>query len=113
VATDNNAAALIAMRRNAEHHGLAVEVVATDGAQGIDGPFDLVLCNPPFHQGFTMEDTLTARFLADTAQVLSPQGAALFVVNAFIGLEKEACKHFKQVSVLAHNRSFKLVRLSQ
>lgn len=112
VATDTNAAALAAMQRNADAYGLAVDVIAADGVQGVQGPFDLVLCNPPFHQGFAIEQTLTTRFLADTARVLSAQGAALFVVNTFIPLEKEAQPYFSRIGVLAHNRSFKLVRLA-
>lgn len=111
VATDNNAAALLAMKRNADHHGINVEIVADDAGQSLSGFFDLVLCNPPFHQGFSVADDLTEKFLRSARRLLSSQGAALFVVNTFIGIEKKAAQHFSSVKVLANNGSFKLVLL--
>ena len=111
VATDNNAAALLAMKCNADHHGINVEIVADDAGQSLGGFFDLVLCNPPFHQGFSVAGDLTEKFLRSARRLLSSQGAALFVVNTFIGIEKKAQPHFSSVKVLANNGSFKLVLL--
>jgi 16S rRNA (guanine1207-N2)-methyltransferase len=111
VATDNNAAALSAIKRNADHYGIAVDVVADDAGKSLDGVFDLVLCNPPFHQGFSVAGDLTDKFLLSARRLLAPKGVALFVVNAFIGIEKKAAGHFSHVNVLAHNGSFKLVIL--
>ncbi|HQQ75505.1 MAG TPA: methyltransferase [Pseudomonadales bacterium] len=111
VATDNNAAALLAMQRNADYHGINVEVVADDAGQSLSGFFDLVLCNPPFHQGFSVAGDLTEKFLRSARRLLSTQGTALFVVNTFIGIEKKAVQHFSLVKVLANNGSFKLVLL--
>lgn len=111
VATDNNAAALLAMKKNAEYLGIDVDVVAADAGSVLDGLFDIVLCNPPFHQGFSVAGDLTDKFLLGTRRLLSPKGAALFVVNTFIGLEKKAAAHFSSVTLLANNRSFKLLLL--
>ena len=111
VATDNNAAALLAMKCNADHQGINVKIVADDAGQSLSGFFDLVLCNPPFHQGFSVAGDLTEKFLRSARRLLSSQGAALFVVNTFIGIEKKAAQHFASVKVLANNGSFKLVLL--
>jgi release factor glutamine methyltransferase len=48
VATDASAAALALARENAEANGLDVELVHTDLLDGVDGPFDLVVSNPPY-----------------------------------------------------------------
>jgi release factor glutamine methyltransferase len=50
VATDLSAAALAIARRNAEIHGVAdrVRFVATSSLEGCDGPFDIVVSNPPY-----------------------------------------------------------------
>lgn len=111
VATDNNAAALLAMASNAAHYGMAVEVVADDAGASLQGQFDLVLCNPPFHQGFAVDGGLTDKFLANTSRLLSARGAALFVVNAFVGLEQKARGYFSEVVTLANDRSFKVIML--
>lgn len=50
VGTDLSAGAIRTAQRNAEKHGVAgrVEFVQTSWAQGIEGPFDLVVSNPPY-----------------------------------------------------------------
>lgn len=106
-ATDNNIVAVEAARRNLQ--ALAASVHCSDAGAGLDGGFDALLCNPPFHQGFEVEGALTRRFLAAAARLLAPGGRALFVVNQFIPLERLAGDHFRQVEQVARNRSFKLV----
>jgi len=115
VATDNNAAAVRACTVNLEQHAGSSEVavVAGDCGEGIEERFDLVLCNPPFHQGFDVERDLTDRFLLATRRLLQPKGRALFVVNSFIPLEVKAKEHFAQVDTLADNHRFKLTIVSQ
>ena len=46
--TDLNPRALAFARANAAHAGHAARFVHTTGLDGIDGPFDLALANPPF-----------------------------------------------------------------
>ncbi len=111
VATDNNAAALLAMSANALRIGMDVHVVADDAGASLRESFDLVLCNPPFHQGFVVEGEMTDKFLRNTRRLLSATGMALFVVNVFIGLEQKAASVFSSVNTLANNGSFKVVML--
>jgi 16S rRNA (guanine1207-N2)-methyltransferase len=113
VATDNNAAALLACARNLEQHAAAqtVSVVAGDCGDTMSERFDVVLCNPPFHQGFGVEQDLTDRFLQGTRRLLKPGGRALFVVNAFIPLERKAAPLFAEVQTMADNRRYRVVLL--
>ncbi len=113
VATDNNAAALLAMTENARHMNLDVEVIAGDAASGVNGNVDLILCNPPFHQGFDMDGELTDKFLAATRRLLAPTGLAVFVVNQFIPLERKASHGFHQVQTVIQARGFKVLALSR
>ena len=48
VATDLSLDALALARENAADTQLAVQFVATDLLEGLDGPFDLVVSNPPY-----------------------------------------------------------------
>ncbi|MFA5633061.1 MAG: methyltransferase [Porticoccaceae bacterium] len=111
-ATDNCAAALLACEHNFKAHGIAGRVVADDCAAAIAGPFQIILCNPPFHQGFQHDRGLTEKFLASTRRLLAPGGRALFVVNAFVPLEQLARNRFLHVETVLHSGSFKLVSLS-
>ena len=111
VLTDNNAAALTSARHNCAQLGLNAEIIASDAGQQLTSQFELILCNPPFHQGFSVDGDLTDKFLRSTKQLLAKQGVAYFVVNQFIPLEKKALVHFKIVKILAQNKSFKIVEL--
>jgi 16S rRNA (guanine1207-N2)-methyltransferase len=112
VATDNNAAAVASCRHNLAQSGAVAEVIADDCGATLTGPFDTVLCNPPFHQGFSTRGDLTDRFLQAARRLLAPRGQALFVVNQFIPLEQKAQPWFAGINVLERDRSFKVVRLS-
>ncbi|MCE3253852.1 MAG: hypothetical protein K0Q67_2872 [Cellvibrio sp.] len=109
--TDNNAAALQLARQNLQEHQLKGEVIAADAGRGITCKVDLVLCNPPFHQGFGIDGDLTDKFLASAKRLLKPQGLALFVVNQFIPLERKAAPLFSQVKLVIDNGSFKVIQL--
>lgn len=108
--TDNNAAALQAARNNVRTVADA-RVIASDAGLQLADKFDLILCNPPFHQGFSIDGDLTEKFLRSAAQHLEESGAAYFVVNQFIGLEKKARGIFNSIKLIAQNKSFKVVEL--
>lgn len=110
-ATDNNAAALQCVQENARVRKMNVEVVAADAGSSIDRAFELILCNPPFHQGFKVDGDLTRKFLQQAQRLLQKSGIALFVVNQFIGLETLAQRNFSAVNVLHREAGFKIIEL--
>jgi 16S rRNA (guanine1207-N2)-methyltransferase len=111
-ATDNNAAALAAAEKNLSGlKDINYSIVAADAGDRVEDRFDALLCNPPFHQGFSVDGTLGSKFLNGAKRLLAPAGRALFVVNTFIPLEHRAKQHFDRVEVMANNGSFKLIAL--
>jgi 16S rRNA (guanine1207-N2)-methyltransferase len=111
IATDNNASALLAMSENAKQNNLDIEIIAADCADSITEKVDIVLCNPPFHQGFSIDGGLTDKFLRQTHRLLKPTGKALFVVNQFIPLERKAAEYFSHSQCLLEQDGFKLIEL--
>lgn len=112
-ATDNNVTALIAARENFRRAGLAVDVSADDCGSQLSGPFDLILCNPPFHQGFDPSEALSRKFVDQTVRLLGRKGKAVFVVNQFIPLEKMAARHFSRIDLLLQQDGFKVFSLGR
>lgn len=51
ILTDVNPAALRLARINAAHAGIEIETFQTSGLDGLNGPFDLIVANPPFMSG--------------------------------------------------------------
>jgi len=111
-ATDNNAAAVNACSYNLQQHNIEHQVIATNCTAGITEQFDLVLCNPPFHTGFQVENDLTEQFLRAARQRLKLNGVAIFVVNLHIPLERKAKNIFKLIETISDDRNFKIVLLS-
>lgn len=105
-ATDNNVAAVDAAQKNFAEHGLTVDCVVDDCASNIGGRFDMILCNPPFHQGFAVSDTLIEKFLAAASRLSRRSTRAIFVVNQFVPLEKHADKYFSQCRLLLAEDGF-------
>lgn len=108
-ACDNNVAAVNCCQLNFQYHQVDGDVLLDDCAESMPSGFDVVLCNPPFHQGFDVESDLCRRFMAAAYRLLRAKGAGLFVVNAFIPVEKKAGSLFSKVETIANNGSFKLV----
>ena len=110
IATDNNAAAILACAENFSKLNINGEVIAGDCAQNIKKLFDAVICNPPFHKGFVTDGQLTKKFAHSSYLRLRKGGMALFVVNCFIPLEKYTSK-FLYTKTVAKNKSYKLILL--
>ena len=87
VATDASQAALDLAQENAREHGLDVTFVQADLLDGLDGPFDLVVSNPPYVEldelaalepevrdweprSALVDEGQTARLIADASRVL-------------------------------------------
>lgn len=108
-ATDNCYGALEAAKKNLET--TRAQVQASNAGDCIDGQYDLILCNPPFHQGFSTTPDLHGRFLFHTRRLLKPKGAAWFVVNQFLPMEKLALESGLKATEIARNEGFKVLRL--
>ncbi len=112
ILTDNNAAALQTAKENLRINQINGQVIGADAGSSLHAKADLLLCNPPFHQGFSVDGDLTDKFLANARRLLAPNGIAVFVVNQFIPLERKAAPLFRQIKLLVDNGSFKVISLS-
>lgn len=112
-ATDNNAAAILAVAKTAAENNIKITVIADDCGASITQTFDVIFCNPPFHQGFNIDNQLTEKFVATAKKRLNHCGKAYFVTNAFIAIEKIAEKHFASCKQLANNKKFKILEMTK
>ncbi len=85
-ATDNNATALAICHKNFAEQQVSGAVVPSYIADIINNQFELILCNPPFHQGFEHQQQLTEQFLKATLRCLTANGLAYWVTNSFINV---------------------------
>jgi release factor glutamine methyltransferase len=90
-ATDSSADALALARENAERLGLEVELVQTNLLDGLPGPFDLVVSNPPYvRPGEQLQPELAFEpraALVDAGQTQALIAAARDVLDGWLVLE--------------------------
>ncbi|ENO13559.2 class I SAM-dependent methyltransferase [Marinobacter nanhaiticus D15-8W] len=68
--------------------------------------YDLILCNPPFHEGGAVGDHIALRMFRQSAKALSGQGQLLVVGNRHLGYHVKLRNTFRQVQQLASSPKF-------
>lgn len=68
--------------------------------------YDLILCNPPFHEGGTVGDHIALRMFRQAAKALTPGGRLLVVGNRHLGYHVKLRKRFGHVQQLASSSKF-------
>lgn len=93
VATDASREAAAVARANARRNGLPLQVVRTNLAAGVRGPFDVVAFNPPYLEGRPRDELdrawaggdrgseVSVRFLTDLPRILRPGGRAYLLLS--------------------------------
>ncbi|MDD0851912.1 methyltransferase [Halobacteriovorax sp. GB3] len=77
-----------------------------DGKEEI---FDLVLCNPPFHQNNTIGDFIAWNMFQDAKKALKKEGRLLVIGNRHLGYHAKLKRIFKNVELLASNQKFTIL----
>lgn len=83
-----------------------------DGLAGCDARFDLILLNPPFHEGHVVGDHVARRLFRQAKQALNAGGELRVIGNRHLGYHKLLGKLFGKVEVLASNQKFVVWRCS-
>lgn len=117
VMADSNALALEATRASLTANDAAATVVASDGLSAIrpmavppDGtPFDLVISNPPFHEGHRERQDRGAGVFAGIEEILVPGGRLVIVVNRHLPWPRWLDATFGSHEVLARNGRFQVL----
>jgi len=108
--SDASAFALHAATRTFAVNDLVPErIVVSDVFSHLDGPFDLIVSNPPFHQGIATNYGIVAAFFAGCAQRLRPGGRVLIVANTFLPYERQMADALTSPVVLAQNEKYKVL----
>ncbi len=108
-AIDSDALALAATTRTlALNAVLEAKVIAADRLSQLPGRFDLIVSNPPFHQG-TRTATATAHALIRKApERLRPGGRLLLVANAFLDYPRVLTAAFGGYQVIAQDNRYRV-----
>jgi 16S rRNA (guanine1207-N2)-methyltransferase len=107
---DANLLAIAAAQENIARNALLnAQARAGDGIQPIGTQqYDLVITNPPFHVGGTVDYGVAQAFIERARRVLAPGGRFLLVANDFIRYEQLLRPAFERVETIARTASYRV-----
>ena len=85
-------------------------VLPSDGLSEVTGQFDLIISNPPFHQGVKTHYEVTEQFLAQSRQMLCQGGELRIVANSFLRYPPIIQKAFGRCETLLTRDGFSIYR---
>lgn len=107
--------ALALARANLQPHAGRVRIGVHwhDVTAGLPDRYDVIVSNPPFHQGRADDPALGRAFIASAAAALQPRGQLFLVANRHLPYEAELQARFGRVRVLEQADGFKAFRASE
>ncbi|MGY0219234.1 methyltransferase [Endozoicomonadaceae bacterium StTr2] len=98
--------ALESSRRTLAANGVEGQVQASDGLGNIKGRFDLIISNPPFHEGISTRYDTTENFIRASRRFLKPRGEFRIVANNFLQYPAIIKEVYGHCEVLASGDGF-------
>ena len=106
--TDIHAMALESARKTLSENQLQGKVYASDVFSDIEGKFDLIISNPPFHDGIDTAYRAVTELITQAKWHLNQYGELRIVANAFLPYPELLRQHFNDYQVLAQTGKFKV-----
>ncbi|RKS87766.1 16S rRNA m(2)G 1207 methyltransferase [Orbus hercynius] len=108
ICVDVSAVALASTTQTLLTNGIDGEVIASDVFSDINGRFDLIVSNPPFHDGKETDYSAIETLIAQSRAYLAANGKLCIVANSFLPYHRLLAEHFKRVDVIAQTTKFKV-----
>lgn len=109
---DVDALALKSAQLNADNLNLNAHIQAADMLEGVNKKADVIICNPPFHQGIKTDYNAVEKLLGKASACLKPNTSLWLVANQHLPYENMAKTHFKGIENIIQAKGFKLLKLT-
>jgi 16S rRNA (guanine1207-N2)-methyltransferase len=109
LATDESAAAVSSTLATASANGLTerVQVLRDDAMSTLaDASVDLIVCNPPFHQGTSVSSGASVKLFRAAGRVLEPGGQLWTVFNSPLPYQSQLTRAVGPTRVVGRNPKF-------
>ncbi len=108
--SDVDALAVEAARRTLAANLLSGTCVHTDRYRGIERDFDVIVSNPPFHQGVGTEYDTTIDLIREAPTRLREGGSLWLVYNRFLPWQQQLESTFKDIETIADDGRYCVIR---
>ncbi|MEM7675442.1 MAG: methyltransferase [Myxococcota bacterium] len=86
---------------------------ASEWYEAAKGPFDTIVCNPPFHQGIRTDVSMIQAVLDGAPGYLDPKGMLWLVANRHLPYMSDLQKTFAEVTIARETTKFRVYRCRQ
>lgn len=110
VMSDASLLAVRAAQETAARNELQATVLVSDVFDAIEGEFDTILCNPPFHSGVSTDYSFIEKFAKDAKKHLRRGGEIYVVANSFLPYKQILERSIGPTDIVADDRRFSVYR---
>lgn len=107
--SDISSIAMLCAKKNLTSNNISEDkanIIASDGMAEIEGKFQVIVSNPPFHSGIKTDYSIAEQFIKDAKSHLTPGGRLRLVANRFLKYPDLLEAHFGNVKVVNQNSRF-------
>ena len=107
---DSNALALEATALTFASNALSAKAIQpADVFTGVQGTFDVIISNPPFHEGIATNYEIVSSFMTSCNRYLRPGGQLVIVANRFLPYEPLMAKAMGAPTLIAQSKKYKVL----
>ncbi len=103
---DVQSQAITCARATYDRAGAEGNIYASDGLSAVEGQYQSVVTNPPFHTGIRTDTSVTEQFLKDVGRHLKKGGELRLVANRFLPYEALIRQTIGPTTVMAEDTRF-------
>jgi 16S rRNA (guanine1207-N2)-methyltransferase len=107
---DDSAVALESARLSLAANGLEARILPSDGLTELDGRFDWIVSNPPFHRGVADHLEVAREFFRGAGTFLGENGRILVVFNRHLPYLRWLEKNFEELDVMTDRNDYLIGR---
>jgi len=108
--SDVDILAVESSHRGARYNQLEARCVVSDVYSALHERFNVIVTNPPFHQGVATDYDVTRRIISESPTHLTRRGELWIVANHFLPWRQCLEQHFAEVELVHASRRFKIWR---
>ena len=110
IATDDSQLATLAARSNLQTNNLRGDVRQGNILSSVEETLDMVICNPPFHDGHKQLTSIAESMFHESFHQLRQGGELLVVANRHLPYTKVLKRLFKDVALVSDDKRFNIYR---
>ncbi len=109
---ETSALALESARLSLRCNEREATLVASDGLSELNGQFNWIISNPPFHRGVRNELDIAHKFFSDAGHFMQKTGKILLVCNHHLPYPAWLQTYFTRIEIMRADRKYKVIQAS-